>query len=322
MPYTAGPTLAALGQADKLSTMESPLEAARKRRRERLEDVRAERALRVDEKKQEHEEKVYQAEQDATAARLAKRKAMIESLPPKPLPDATPEENAAWYVQASTTAANAGFLDIAEEFRNIGKEAHSQQVVSPVDIASTRVGTEETRRELDAGIPEETAENLQSQTELNRAKTAAGGFAPTAGSKPRTTAQLLDEDKKINDAFSTIFNNEIEVLEYDDDGQLKTPISIDNREYLRDMYSMDVKDHGPDRARDLLRNNLTFMEVGQGMMDGPHEAYLMPKAWQQDYQEQFALAYGRAPTKEETIKAWIMNLGQWKNDQEAGQGSY
>jgi len=329
MPYQAGPTLAALGQADKLSTMESPLEAARKRRRERLEDIRAERQLQVNEKAQELEEKKHQAEEAAAAAKIAARKKAIDTLPPKPQPGSTPEQMAGWYVTASEHMARKGFLEAAEEFRNAGSEAYNQQVTGPVEIEetragieSTRIGTEETRRELDAGMPEELAEKTEAEAyatralgDLRKVQTEAGGFPPSAASKPRTTEQLLKEDAAIVNTFEGIWANEIPDLEYDEDGAMTTPVSIDNKEYLRDMYSMDVKDHGPDKARNLLRNNLSYVETGENIMDfQEHKAYLIPKAWEQMYQERFQATYNRPPTKEEKVAAWEQTLSAWKNE--------
>lgn len=325
MPYQSGPTLQALGMAEKLATMENPLESARKRRRESLEDSRLERQMKLDEKKFEAEQAAAKKEEELQQAELAKRKAAFQSLPPKPGPGSTPEQKAGWYILAAEHMTINDMLEAAAEFREQANRAHQQGVVSPVELEgtratteSTRIGTEETQRELDAGTPEETAEKIQTEAELNRARTRladaqtdAGGFAPTAGSKPRTTEQLLKEDIVIRQSWEDIYQNELG-LEWDEETEMPvTPVNVDNREYLRDIYSEEVKQSGPDKARELMRNGMKVVHDYGRWGEGDNETYLIPKAWIQWYQQRL----GREATEEEMLAAWKVNLGVWRGEQ-------
>lgn len=324
MPYQSGPLLAALGSGDKLAAAPTPLDRIRERRMENKTSALEERKVKAEEERIQYEIAAAKREEKAQEDLIARRQKTVQTLPPKPAPGSPPEAMSAWYVEAADHALQNGFSTMAEEFRNIGEKAHAQQVVSPWDVQKTQteIGYKEEQsytEQENQPLRRAQTENELAAAELKRVQAAAGGYAPTSATKPPTTKQLLEQDATIRENFDYIFNNEISGLEFaapgeDDEGALRTPVSIDNREYLRDMYSAAVQQDGPDGARTLIRNGVSVLERGQGWGDGAHEAMVVPKAWLQSYMMRFAEIHNRPPTKDEQMEAFNMVVASWKRD--------
>jgi hypothetical protein len=324
MPYQSGPLLAALGSGDKLAAAPTPLDRIRQRRMENKASALEERKVKAEEERIQYEIAAAKREEKKQEELVAKRQKVVSTLPPKPAPGSPPEALSAWYVQAADHALQGGFPKMAETFSELGAKAHAQQVVSPWDIQETQanigyIEEQSYTEQENQPLRRAQTENELAAAELKRVQAASGGFAPSAATKPPTTKQLLEQDETIRENFDYIFNNEITGLEFggigeDDEGALRTPVSIDNREYLRDMYSEAVQQDGPDGARTLIRNGVTVIERGKGWESGPHEAIVVPKAWLQYYSTEFAKIHNRPPTKDEQVEAFKMVIASWKRD--------